>query len=56
MKYSGTQIVSKLKQAETDVPVADLCSEHCITSASFYRWQASYRVMDTSLISSLDSG
>jgi len=36
-KYSDAQIMSILKQAEGGVPVADLCREHGMSSASFYK-------------------
>jgi len=49
-KYSDAQIMSILKQAEGGVPVADLCREHGMSSASFYKWRAKYGGMDASLI------
>jgi putative transposase len=49
-KYSDAQIMSILKQAESGVPVADLCREHGISSASFYKWRAKYGGMDASLM------
>lgn len=36
-KYSGAQIMAILKQAENGVPVSDLCREHGMSSASFYK-------------------
>ena len=50
-KYSEAQIMGILKQAEGGVPVADLCREHGMSSASFYKWRAKYGGMDASLIS-----
>jgi putative transposase len=50
-KYSDAQIMSILKQAENGVLVADLCREHGMSSASFYKWRAKYGGMDASLIS-----
>jgi len=49
-KYSEAQIMGILNQAE-GVPVADLCREHGMSSASFYKWRAKYGGMDASLIS-----
>ena len=49
-KYSDAQIMSILKQAEGGVPVAYLCREHGMSSASFYKWRAKYGGMDASLI------
>jgi putative transposase len=31
-----------LNQAESGVPVADLCREHGMGTASFYKWRAKY--------------
>jgi putative transposase len=39
-KYSDAQIMSILKQAESGMPVADLCREHGMSSASFYKWRS----------------
>jgi len=50
-KYSDAQIMSILQQAENGVPVADLCREHGMSSASFYKWRAKFGGMDASLIS-----
>ena len=50
-KYSEAQIMGILNQAEGGVPVADLCREHGMSSASFYKWRAKYGGMDASLIS-----
>lgn len=52
-KYSDAQIMSILTQAENGAPVADLCREHGMSSASFYKWRAKYGGMDASLISRL---
>jgi putative transposase len=49
-KYSDAQIMSILKQAESGVPVADLCREHGMSSASFYKWRSKYGGMDASLL------
>ena len=50
-KYSGAQIMSILKQAEGAVPVSELCREHGMSSASFYKWRSKFGGMDASLIS-----
>ena len=49
-KYSDAQIIAILKQAENGVPVADLCREHGMSSASFYKWRSRYGGMDASLM------
>ncbi len=35
-----------LRQAEGGVAVPELCREHGISSASFYKWRANYGGMD----------
>ena len=52
-RYSEKQIVGILKQAEQGMPVADLCREHGISSASFYKWRSRYGGMDSSMISDM---
>ena len=42
-----------LKQAENGVPVSELCREHGMSNASFYKWRAKFGGMDTSMISEL---
>ncbi len=50
-KYSEAQIMGILNQAESGVPVADLCREYGMSTASFFKWRATYGGMDASLIS-----
>ena len=52
-RYSEKQIVGILKQAEQGMPVSDLCREHGISSASFYKWRSRYGGMDSSMISDM---
>ena len=35
-RYTDSQIINILKQAEAGTPVPDLCREHGMSSASFY--------------------
>ncbi len=49
-RYSDSQIISILKQAEAGTPVPELCREHGMSSASFYKWRAKYGGMDVSLM------
>ena len=51
-KYSDARIMSILKQAEGGVPVAELCREHGMSSATFYKWRAKFGGMDASLFAS----
>ncbi len=49
-RYSDSQILSILKQAENGVPVAELCREHGMSSATFYKWRSKYGGIDASLM------
>ncbi len=52
-RYSDSQIMAILKQSEAGTPVPELCREHGMSSASFYKWQAKYGGMDASMLSRL---
>lgn len=52
-RYTDSQIMAILKQAEAGTPVPELCREHGMSNASFYKWRAKYGGMDTSMISRL---
>ena len=41
-RYSDSQILVIIKQAESGVPISKLCREHGMSSASFYKWRAKY--------------
>lgn len=42
-----------LQQAEAGTPVPQLCREHGVISAPFYKWRAKYGGMDTSMMAGL---
>ena len=50
-RFSETQILGILKQAECGLPVPELCRQHGMSDASFYKWRAKYGGMDASMIS-----
>ena len=52
-RYSEPQILAILRQAEGGVPVAELCREHGMSNASFYKWRAKYWGMDASMVSQM---
>ena len=52
-RFNETQIMQILKQAENGVPVAELCREHGMSTASFYKWRSRYGGMDASMISEM---
>jgi putative transposase len=49
-RYTDSQILNILKQAENGVPVPELCREHGMSSATFYKWRAKVGGMDASLV------
>ncbi len=52
-KFTESQIMAILKQGESGIPVAEICREHGISSALYYRWRSKYGGMDASLIARL---
>jgi putative transposase len=52
-KFSESQIFNLLKQADNGMGVADVCREHGISAATFYKWKAKYGGMDASLMKRL---
>jgi len=49
-RFTDSQIVAILKAAEAGVAVAELCRQHGMSQASFYKWRAKYGGMDVSLM------
>ncbi len=52
-RYSDSQILAILNQAEAGTPVPALCREHGMSSATFYKWRAKFGGMDASLMAKL---
>lgn len=52
-RFSDSQILAILKQTEASTPVPDVCREHGISSATFYKWRSKYGGMDASLMARL---
>jgi len=52
-KYSGSQIIGILKQAETGTPVPELWRENGMSSATFYKLRAKYGGIDAPLTARL---
>ena len=52
-RYTDSQIMAVLKQAEAGKKVPDLCREHGISSATFYGWRSKFGGMDTSMMKRL---
>ena len=49
-RFTDSQIMAILKQNESGVPVAELCREHGMSAASFYKWRAKFGGMDASMM------
>ena len=49
-RFTDSQIIAILKQAEAGTPVPEVCREHGISSATFYKWRSKYTGMDASLM------
>lgn len=47
-KFSETQIVGILKEADAGMPVKDLCRKHGISSATYYNWKSKFGGLDAS--------
>jgi len=47
-KFSETQIVSVLKEAEAGRKVQDICREYGISSATYYQWKSKYGGLEAS--------
>ena len=52
-RFTDSQILAILKQAESGVSVPELCRQHGMSSAAFYKWRSKYGGMDASMISRL---
>lgn len=52
-KFTDSQIMAILKQAEVGTPVPELCREHGMSSATFYKQRAKFGGMDASLMARL---
>ena len=52
-KFSDSQILAILKEAEAGVPIPDLCRQHGMSNATFYNWRSKYGGMDASMMARL---
>ncbi len=52
-RFSEAKIMGILQQAESGVPVTELCREHGMSNASFYKWRAKFGGMDASMMSEM---
>lgn len=49
-RFTDSQIMAVLKQAESGTPVPELCRQHGISTATFYKWRSKFGGMDVSLM------
>jgi putative transposase len=49
-RFTDSQIIAILRQAEGGSPVPELCREHGISNATFYKWRSKFGGMDASLM------
>ena len=47
-RFTEEQIVAILRQQEAGMATADLCRQHGVSSATFYKWKAKYGGLDVS--------
>jgi len=47
-RFTETQIVSILKEADAGAKVKDLCRKHGISDATYYNWKSKYGGMEAS--------
>ena len=52
-RFTDSQIMQILKQAEAGISAPELCREHGMSSATFYKWRSKYGGMDASMVSRL---
>jgi len=49
-RFTDSQIIAIPKQAEAGSPIPELCREHGMSTATFYKWRAKFGGMDASLM------
>ncbi len=47
-KFTETQIVSMIKEAESGIPVPEICRKYGIGQSTFYKWRSKYGGMEAS--------
>jgi putative transposase len=52
-RFTEAQIMGVLRQVEGGMALADVCREHAISSATFYKWRSKYGGMDASMITDM---
>lgn len=47
-RYTESQIVSILKEADAGMKIEELCRKHGMSSATYYKWKSKYGGLDAS--------
>ena len=47
-RFSETQIIAILKEADSGMPVKEVCRKHGISDATYYKWKSKYGGLDAS--------
>lgn len=47
-RFTETQIVALLKEADAGTPVKEICRKHGISDATYYNWKSKYGGMSVS--------
>lgn len=47
-RFSETQIVAILKEADAGMKIGELCRKHGISDATYYKWKSKYGGMEAS--------
>jgi putative transposase len=52
-KFTESQMIKIVNEADAGVPVPDLCRQHGISTSTFYKWRAKYGGLDVSQLKRL---
>jgi|SRR5665213_1524647 len=52
-RFTEAQIMGILRQVEGGLALADVCREHAVSSATFYKWRSKYGGVDKSMITDM---
>lgn len=47
-RFTETQIVAILQEADAGIPIKDICRKHGISDATYYNWKSKYGGMNAS--------
>ena len=57
-RFTNEQIIGFLREAETGMPVKELCRQHGVSEASYYLWRSKFggmNVSDVKLLKDLEA-